>query len=170
MNKLMCLIAFTVTTLLGSANANASVLTWTLSNLTFDRDGFQSQHIDGTFDYDQATNTFSNVNLAHRNDYSCCWTTEITTATSTASALDIFSPSIGAGHISLASPLTDAGGVIAVASGSLNGWTLRSDQSISAPVSSAVPEPASWALMIGGFALVGATMRGRNNATKARLA
>ena len=26
----------------------------------------------------------------------------------------------------------------------------------------AVPEPASWALMIGGFALIGSTMRRRN--------
>lgn len=166
----MCLIALSAATLLGSANANAAVLTWTLSNLTFDRDYFQSQHIDGTFDYDQSTNMFSNVNLSWRNDSSCCWTAGITTATSTASALDIFSPSLGDAYISLASPLTDAGGVVAVASGSFRSWTLRSDQSISAPVSSAVPEPASWALMIGGFALVGAAMRGRNSATRARLA
>jgi hypothetical protein len=166
----MFLIAFSAATLLGSVNANAAVLTWTLSDLSFDLDGFQSQHIDGAFDYDQSTNMFSNVNLSWRNDYSCCWTVGITTATSTASALDIFSAGIGGGHISLASPLTDAGGVIAVASGSLNGWMLRSDQSISAPVSSAVPEPASWALMIGGFALVGAATRSRNNATRARLA
>jgi hypothetical protein len=31
------------------------------------------------------------------------------------------------------------------------------------PSPSAVPEPASWAMMIGGFALLGGALRGRRN-------
>lgn len=34
------------------------------------------------------------------------------------------------------------------------------------PTVSAVPEPASWAMMIGGFGLIGAAMRRRNTRTK----
>ena len=41
------------------------------------------------------------------------------------------------------------------------------DLLVSGSISGAVPEPATWALMIAGFALVGATMRRRKVALAA---
>lgn len=151
---------------IGSVSANAAIIKWTLSDITFIREGFGSSSIFGSFEYDADTNTFSNISLKTGSNFR---TLEIDKANSNATAMNFFLPPVGgsAGRLNFASALTDAGGTVALTSGNFNSWTLRPGQFISAPVTTAVPEPASWALMIGGFALTGATMRRRRGTSDA---
>ena len=171
MQKFLRILALAGTLLFGSVSATAAPVMWTLSDIAFDREGFKTNYLTGNFTYDAGTNTFSNVNLTNYLPEACCWTVDIATATSTASSLDFFI--IGRGnqavHLELASPLTDAGGTIALTSGSITG-TLRAGQFISAPITAPVPEPASWALMISGFALAGAAMRRQRGMMQATFA
>ncbi len=167
MKKFLSAAALVATMLCGSVSASAAPVVWTLSGIAFDRDGFQTNYLHGSFTYDAATNIFSNVNLGFGLKDSCCRVAGIVDATSTASSLDIFTVNYfgSTGHLDLASPLTDAGGSISLTSGSFQG-NLRAGQFITAPITAAVPEPATWALMIGGFALAGAAMRRQRNGTR----
>lgn len=171
MNKSLAAAVSALAILFGAASANAAPVMWTLSDIAFDRVGFQTNYLTGNFTYDAGTNIFSNVNLTNYLPQACCWTVDINTATSTASSLDFFI--IGRGnqavHLDLASPLTDAGGTIALTSGFIIG-TLRAGQFISAPITAPVPEPASWALMISGLALAGAAMRCQRSVMRAAFA
>lgn len=171
MKKRLSAIAALATMLCGSVSANAAPVMWTLSDIAFDRVGFNTNYLTGNFTYDAGTNIFSNVNLTNYLPQACCWTVDINTATSTASVLDFFI--IGRGnqavHLELASPLTDAGGTIALTSGFITG-TLRAGQFISAPITAPVPEPASWALMISGFGLAGGAMRRQRGVMRATFA
>ena len=171
MNKSLAATVSALAILFCSASGNAAPVVWTLSDIAFDRESFQTNYLTGNFTYDAGTNIFSNVNLTNYLSQTCCWTAGITTATSTAGSLDFFTVGRGglAAHLNLASLLTDAGGTIALTSGSMSG-TLRAGQFISAPITAPVPEPASWALMISGFALAGAAMRRQRSVMRAAFA
>ena len=170
MKNILRTLACATAMIFGSVNSQAAVVTWTLSDVAFDWDGFQTFFLSGNFDYDATTNMFSNVTLSAKGESICCWEAGITTATSNSTSLDFYTVGFdgNTAHLSLAAPLTDAGGSIALTSGNFLG-TLRSGQFITAPVTAAVPEPASWALMIGGFALAGTVMRHRRNAARAAI-
>ena len=48
-----------------------------------------------------------------------------------------------------------------------NGWVFVSEVSFNGVPNNAVPEPASWAMLIAGFGLTGAAMRRRRRVTAA---
>jgi hypothetical protein len=155
-------IALAATMLSAASNANATALTWTASNIYFDRDGFASTIFNGTFDYDATTGTFANANFSlGLTNGSCCWSGTVNAGSSTAQFLTLDTTFFSqTALVNLAGPMTNAGGTIGLTSGTYGSSTLRSGQSISAPVPS-VPEPASWALMIAGFGIAGGALRRR---------
>jgi hypothetical protein len=76
----------------------------------------------------------------------------------------LFSENTGPfGSIAAALHIQQDGSVLAVANPSGEDYTQSSGLSFAtiAPAVAAVPEPASWAMMVGGFGLIGAAMRRR---------
>ncbi|MBU3079499.1 PEPxxWA-CTERM sorting domain-containing protein [Sphingomonas quercus] len=63
--------------------------------------------------------------------------------------------------------LADAGGVSAIAANSGKAYSGGYLFASGAPTTSAVPEPATWVMLMLGFGLVGATVRGRRKALSA---
>lgn len=168
MNRVIALVAALISAAM-PASVDASIVKWTITDIAFDKEYFQSNHLFGSFEYDQSTNIFSSIDLGFKSDSACCWSVGVITATSNASTLNLSTVGYGGStfHIDLASPMTDAGGVIAVKSGNFGSDRMvRAGQSISAPVTSPVPEPVTWALMLAGFAMVGGVMRRRKTVVR----
>lgn len=147
-----------------TAAADAQTLTYTFDpGSTFDFGGGNIYAATGSFDYDVATMLISNVSYSAIQigtgptgpfDFTAGIATSPTIVTFTGDCCgDEDTYEFGS---SLAS-----GGTILLVGGSYFGSPVTVSGSVT---SGAVPEPASWAMMLGGFGLVGGAMRSRRKA------
>ena len=163
------------TTLCAANVASAAIITWTLNGVTFDDGGTAS----GYFDYDTVTgqaNTFDIQTTAGTTLVSFHYTTSNAFAYSNLfpsnSLAWVTNGSTRYINLAFASSLS-APGVVNLRPGDLasnfgltGSWECDNCSNIrditgGSVTSGAVPEPATWALMIGGFGLAGAALRRR---------
>jgi len=164
MNKKFKHILIAIGLLSNISNSNASIVTWTFDNISFERNGFASYILNGTLGYDVDTNTFSNSTLVGFPSNTIGGTNAIVlNNTSNANGLSFSNALFPSGSLTFLTPLTNSGGTVFLSNGNFtssgSSWLLRSEQSISAPLTSAVPEPEIYALMLAGLGLMGFTAR-----------
>jgi hypothetical protein len=170
MNKKFKHLLIAIGLLSSMSNANAAIVTWTFDNIYFDRFGFTSQILTGTLSYDADNNVFTNSTLVRRlsNTDPILFPGAAISLnnTSNANGLSFIDGQFSdlSGSITFSTPLTNAGGTVFLSSGNLitsagSIWSLRGEQSISAPLTSAVPEPEAYALMLAGLGLAGFAAR-----------
>jgi hypothetical protein len=151
-------------TVFAAPSTEAAPVTWTLDNISFSSYFSAPLYITGTFDYDANSATFSNQAFFILLGSTCCFTVIHDPINSTASSLSFSTLAFGPGSLTLASPMENTGGSIALTGGWFGGVglaTLAPDQFVTAPVTPGIPEPTSWAMLIAGFGLTGAAMRRR---------
>ena len=90
-------------------NAEAAVVTWTLKNVSLSGSG-QIGSANGSFDFDAATDTFSNINISAAETYG-----SISFLNGDASFLELSSGRPSFLNMSFDSALTESGGTIGVA-------------------------------------------------------
>jgi hypothetical protein len=167
--------AVAVAALLGAAQASqAAVIDWTLTNGAFDDGGTFS----GTFSFDNATDTITQWNVVTTfaptgsNFYSspggcvfifCSGASDNGSGPTFSTSIFIFGNTFELTDITMGTP-----GVVAVLTGDESGLTgfpftpvafSRTVTGGQAAGVLATPEPATWALMLGGFGLAGAALR-----------
>ncbi len=148
------------------SNANAAIVTWTFDKISFERSGFAPNIISGTLGYDADTNTFSNSTLVRKatnTDPSLAGFPISLDNTSNANGLTFSDAQFPSGLLTFSTPLTNSGGTVFLSNGNFTSgtsvWSLGSGQSISAPLTSAVPEPEAYAMMLAGLGLMGFAAR-----------
>jgi hypothetical protein len=149
--------------------ASAASLIWTISGATFVDGGV----LTGSFTYDADTSTVSDWALSvSGGDENLFPAITYTPSIGYSFALP-FSPGFNFGtgnrHLRVAfdAPLTNAGGTVALVSNQYAlecyncspGRSYATPGSITASVTSAVPEASTWALMVLGFGAVGTAVR-----------
>lgn len=129
----------------------------------FDFSGGASNAVSGSFTYDATTHVLSDVNYNRGGDIFTVGSvsgpggtnpvppTELFFGDTTTSDYDVYE---------FQSSL-DLGGTDTILSGTHPSIVISAGGSISAAGAGAVPEPASWALMLAGFGVVGGAMRSR---------
>lgn len=123
--------------------------------------------VTGSFDFDPGSGLLSNVVY---NSVSGAFTTgaEYTSGVDT----EIYFGTLGSSNYDvyqLGSGLS-AGGTVNIVSGTHPGIFIDARGSLSSAVAATVPEPASWAAMIGGLGLIGVAVRRRRTAARVALA
>lgn len=167
MNKKFKHLLIAIGLLSSVSNANAAIVTWTFDNIYFDNFGFASVILRGTLSYDADTNKFTNSTLdrTSSNLDPSFYVNPISLGnTSNANGITFSDAGFPTGSLTFLTPLTNAGGTVFLSSGNItspsgNVWSLRSEQSISAPLTSAVPEPETYAMMLAGLGLAGFAAR-----------
>jgi hypothetical protein len=166
MNFVKKFLSVLVLTVVFGANAIAAVITWTFDDILFDRDGFNPSALRGSLSYDADTNTFSNSTLetvvAFNGivpDFAIGNKVTVNNNSSTASFLSFSNVAFSSASLAFLTPLTNNGGTVFLTSGNLTTssgsiWSLRNEQSISAPLTSAVPEPETYGMMLLGLGLI----------------
>ena len=153
--------------LLASTASYAGPLTWNLTDVTFDDGGTAS----GWFTYDADTNALSDWAIT-TTDGSVLSGATYTPAGYGYAYNGYFLFSLGSPYLLFtpASALTDAGGTVALSQNGYgsyecnNCYPYRFASGSLTTETASVPEPASWAFMLGGFAMVGGAMRSRRRA------
>lgn len=171
--------AVALTAAMGAAQASqAAIIDWTLSNGTFDDGGTFS----GMFTFDSATDTITDWNVQTTGGvgegYSspggcvfvfCSGASDNGSGPSFSASFFIFGSTFNLTNIPMGSPGSVAH--LTGDEGGLTGFpfdiapfsrTVTDGQAVG--VLSAAPEPAAWAMMIGGLGLAGAALRRRRTA------
>jgi len=179
MNHFKMTMAAVAALALGSAAQAAPVL-WTMDNVTL----FDGATASGTFTYDADTGTIGSFDLSvsghipfFRDNFGFTDYTVSSSSGGTASyssQYNTFFFDAGAGRsldLTVTSSLTNAGGTVPLSLDTnqafftadvLNGFGIQAiSGSVTSDGAGAVPEAASWAMMLGGFGLVGGAMRRR---------
>ncbi len=150
-------IAVASLSLIGVQSAKAdTILHYTFNPGTFyNFEGGASTTPTGSFDYDVNTFTFSNVNYTRGVD-------TFHTATLGAPFEIYFGDTTSADYDVYEFKNTlDKGGTIGISNGFHPSIVVDVGGSITTDTVAGVPEPASWALMMAGFGLVGSVVRSR---------
>lgn len=151
--------------------AHSAPILWTLQDVTFDDGGIAN----GSFVYDADTGSVSQFSISVSGGTTAdltAFTYDNTNSFYFLGSSDRFSfladSRLRYLGLIFASTLTDSGGTIGILSGPPSSYecdncgTARLVASGSITTDpSAVPEPASWAMLIGGFGVAGAAMRRR---------
>jgi hypothetical protein len=151
-------------TLLGSGLAQAdTVLNYTFDSGTyFDFSGGSSNAVTGSFTYDATTQTLSNVIYDRGGDmFTVGATTGPGAQASGPTELYFGDTTSGDYDVYEFQDSLALGGTDPIVSGSHPAIYVGAGGSVTASPASAAPEPASWALMLTGFGLVGHAMRRR---------
>ncbi len=167
MNKLFKFLMISIGLFSSIHNANAIVVSWTFKDIFFDRPGFASIYLEGSLSFDADTNTFSNSTLVSKltnQDPAFPGFPILLGNTSNANGLSLLALNILPGSLSFLTPLTNNGGTVFLSSGNFtsspgNELTLRTGQSISAPLAIPVPEPVTVAMMLSGLGLLSVAAR-----------
>lgn len=150
--------------------AHAVVTVWTIQNGAFD-DGTS---FGGTFTHDSVTNQVSAFNIVTENGKLAGYAYSL--ATAQIHEDDRFGPNnilflanLGNRYLNLAfaDPLSGSAtshAILTTSSYECNNCSPSRRVSSGSVISGAVPEPASWAMMISGFGLLGGALRRRNHA------
>jgi hypothetical protein len=184
MNRTFKTISTATAAIMLGAAAHAGPALWTFDNVNFQYDGGT---VSGSFTFDADTGSIGSFDISVAGHPA--WLTGLggpadATFESSAGATANYSAQYNALFFVLSpdrylvvtptSYLTDAGGTVALTIGEnnlygtsdvFNGFGISAvSGTISSEGAAAAPEPASWALMLGGFGLIGATMRSRKTA------
>jgi len=179
MNKFLTSAAMAMALSGVAASANAEIITWTLDDVTFS-DGATAS---GFFDYDTATGAAASFDLEttaggtlgalhYTTANAQFYVKDYFSSGSLLWVLNDFSRYI---NLAFAGPLTTPG-TVALRPGALAGngsdlsgsWectncsTIRDIIGGSVTTAAAVPEPATWAMMLMGFGALGAVLRRRH--------
>lgn len=171
MKRFLLATAASVVALASAGSAQAASIVWTLSNVTFD-DGATAS---GTFTVDSVTGQTTSVNISTTAGLLSAFTYD--GMNSQIFSNNLFPNSFLAAHVPNIDRylnLTFTGLLTAPGSNPLALGIFPNPSSfecnncnvvryaISGLATAAVPEPATWAMMIAGFGLVGAAMRRRS--------
>jgi len=163
-----------------STSSPAAAVLWTVSGATFEDGGI----LGGSFSYDADLSKILSFSLTVSGGDTAIfspvtYTNSISNDSYFNNQENFFNFKLDDIHdrqlrISVSLPLTNAGGIIDLQANNFAGECFNcnpvrlfakfgSITSAEAPTSTAVPEPASWAMMIGGFGIVGAATRRRQH-------
>lgn len=160
--KFLALAGAAVIAISSSAAVDAQTLTYTFNlGSTYDFGGGNIYSAVGSFDYDVATMAISNVSYsAVQIGTGPSGPFDFTAGTAVSSTqVSFFGDCCGDENTYFFASSLASGGTISLVGGSYFGTPVTASGSVTAD--GAVPEPASWALMLGGFGLVGGAMRSR---------
>jgi hypothetical protein len=147
--KLFTLI---VACLLAPAAAKANPVVWTLNNVVFSQTNYYDFSLQGSFDYDADTTTYSDDSVSLWSHYGEVYNNlPIYSTTADSITFGYSSNSSGLYTLVFGSPLTDAGGDVSLTGGG-SGYELNSGAYLSAPgPATATPEPGTLLLVFSGL-------------------
>jgi hypothetical protein len=154
------LFTLVVACLIAPAAAKADPVVWTLNNFEITKPSFQPSSLQGSFDYDADTNTYSDDSVCWVFNGNCESPLPIYSTTTDSITFGVSSNSTGFYTLVFGSPLTDAGGDVSLTGSTSGGGTVNSGAYLSAPV--ATPEPGTLLLVFSG--LGGMMLRRRQRA------
>jgi hypothetical protein len=149
--------------LIAPAAAKAAPVDWTLNDVVLSDPGFYDISLQGSFDYDADTTTYSDVSVSLWGHYGQEYSTiPIYSTTVDSVTFGYSSNSSGLYTLFFGSPLIDAGGDVSLTGGG-SGYELDSGAYLSAPEpATATPEPGTLLLVFSG--LGGMILRRRQRA------